>query len=105
MGDHHDELHEEGGRFYICTKARPENGISKPSVVQKDEDYHRGVHVWIFAESTQELLLQKRARLWDISSASHVSAGSTPLITARCYRNSFLKCAIIGTLLYVTPHF
>nr|KAJ0187370.1 hypothetical protein LSAT_V11C900474210 [Lactuca sativa] len=26
------------------------------SVVQKDEDYHRGVHVWIFAESTRELV-------------------------------------------------
>ncbi|CAI9302015.1 unnamed protein product [Lactuca saligna] len=85
MGDR-DEQHEEGRRFDICTKAGLETGISKPrSVVHKDEDYHRGVHVWIFAESTQELLLQKRAwpGLWDISSANHVSAGSTSLVTAR----------------------
>ncbi|KAL7582692.1 hypothetical protein Lser_V15G43314 [Lactuca serriola] len=56
MGDR-DELHEEGRRFDICTKAGLETGISKSrSVVQKDEDYHRGVHVWIFAESTRELV-------------------------------------------------
>ncbi|CAH1446381.1 unnamed protein product [Lactuca virosa] len=89
MGDR-DELHEEG-RFNICTKAGLKTGISKPrSVIHKHGDYHRGVHVWIFAESTQQLLLQKRvdhqhssSGLWDISSAGHVSAGDTPLITAR----------------------
>ena len=60
------------------------------SAVHRDGDYHRAVHVWIFAESTQQLLLQKRADckdswpgLWDISSAGHVSAGDTSLITAR----------------------
>ncbi|PWA98930.1 NUDIX hydrolase domain-like protein [Artemisia annua] len=57
--------------------------------VHRDGDYHRAVHVWIFAESTQQLLLQKRADckdswpgLWDISSAGHVSAGDASLITA-----------------------
>nr|GEZ91458.1 NUDIX hydrolase 3-like isoform X1 [Tanacetum cinerariifolium] len=52
-------------------------------------DYHRAVHMWIFAESTQ-LLLQKYVycedswpRLWDISSAGHVFAGDTSLITVR----------------------
>ncbi|KAI4355864.1 hypothetical protein L6164_004595 [Bauhinia variegata] len=55
-------------------------GKSKPQ-----GDVHRAVHVWIFAESTQELLLQRRAHskdswpgLWDISSAGHSS-----LTTAR----------------------
>lgn len=58
--------------------------------VHRDGDYHRAVHVWIFAESTQELLVQKRADckdsfagLWDISSAGHISAGDSSLITAR----------------------
>ncbi|KAG5537379.1 hypothetical protein RHGRI_024721 [Rhododendron griersonianum] len=58
--------------------------------VHRDGDYHRAVHVWIFSESTQELLLQRRAdckdswpRLWDISSAGHISAGDSSLISAR----------------------
>ncbi|GJY65631.1 transport protein Sec24-like protein [Tanacetum coccineum] len=60
------------------------------SVVHRAGDYHRAVHMWIFAESTQQLLLQKRVdcedswpEFWDISSAGHVSAGDTSLITAR----------------------
>ncbi|KAL4557466.1 hypothetical protein LXL04_035644 [Taraxacum kok-saghyz] len=88
MGDG-DELHEEE-RFDVLTKTGLKTGISKPrSAVHRDGDYHRAVHVWIFAESTQQLLLQKRADhkdswpgLWDISSAGHVSAGDTSLITA-----------------------
>ncbi|GJW41133.1 NUDIX hydrolase 3-like protein, partial [Tanacetum coccineum] len=59
------------------------------SVVHRAGDYHRAVHMWIFAESTQQLLLQKRVdcedswpEFWDISSAGHVSAGDTSLITA-----------------------
>ncbi|XP_037491143.1 nudix hydrolase 3 isoform X2 [Jatropha curcas] len=58
--------------------------------VHRDGDYHRAVHVWIFAESTQQLLLQKRADCkdswagqWDISSAGHISAGDSSLVTAR----------------------
>ncbi|KAK8292724.1 hypothetical protein V6Z11_D06G138400 [Gossypium hirsutum] len=57
--------------------------------VHRDGDYHKAVHVWIFVESTQELLLQKCADckdswpgLWDISSAGHISAGDSSLITA-----------------------
>lgn len=60
--------------------------------VHKDGDYHRSVHVWIFAEKTQELLLQLRAECkdswpgyWDISSAGHISAGDSSLVSARCY--------------------
>ncbi|KAA0058697.1 nudix hydrolase 3-like isoform X1 [Cucumis melo var. makuwa] len=62
----------------------------KKGDVHRDGDYHRAVHVWIFAESTQELLLQLRADckdswagLWDISSAGHISAGDSSLETAR----------------------
>lgn len=58
--------------------------------VHHDGDYHRAVHVWIYAECTQELLLQKRADCkdswpgqWDISSAGHISAGDTSLISAQ----------------------
>ncbi|CAM6010514.1 unnamed protein product [Sphagnum balticum] len=59
-------------------------------LVHADGDYHGAVHVWIYVESSGELLLQKRADrkdswpgLWDISSAGHISAGDTSLITAR----------------------
>ena len=58
--------------------------------VHRDGDYHRAVHVWIYSESTHELLLQKRADCkeswpgqWDISSAGHISAGDSSLVTAR----------------------
>ncbi|KAI3692366.1 hypothetical protein L6452_32180 [Arctium lappa] len=87
---HGDQVHEEE-HFDILTKTGLKTGVSKPrSAVHRDGDYHRAVHVWIFAESTQELLLQRRTDfkdswpgLWDISSAGHVSAGDTSLITAR----------------------
>ncbi|XP_077238192.1 nudix hydrolase homolog 3 isoform X2 [Tasmannia lanceolata] len=75
----------------VFTITGQRTGISKTrGDVHKDGDYHRAVHVWIFVESTQELLLQRRADckdswagLWDISSAGHISAGDTSLITAR----------------------
>ncbi|XP_020266797.1 nudix hydrolase 3 [Asparagus officinalis] len=45
---------------------------------------------WIYSESTQELLLQRRADCkdswpgqWDISSAGHISAGDSSLVSAR----------------------
>jgi hypothetical protein len=60
------------------------------------------VHVWLFVESTQELLVQKRADrkdswpgLWDISSAGHITAGDTSLLTARQ-----LQCTRLICLLY-----
>ncbi|XP_028776890.1 nudix hydrolase 3 isoform X2 [Neltuma alba] len=74
----------------VLTKSGQKTGISKPrGDVHGDGDYHRAVHVWIFAESTQELLLQRRADckdswpgLWDISSAGHITAGDSSLISA-----------------------
>ncbi|XP_034696056.1 nudix hydrolase 3-like [Vitis riparia] len=82
-------LHEE--HFDVLTKTGQRTGLSKPrGDVHRDGDYHAAVHVWIFSESTQELLLQRRADckdswpgLWDISSAGHISAGDSSLITAR----------------------
>ncbi|TYG37513.1 hypothetical protein ES288_D13G147300v1 [Gossypium darwinii] len=38
--------------------------------VHRDGDYHKAVHVWNFAERTQELLLQKRA---DCKDSSHLA--------------------------------
>ncbi|KAL3818355.1 hypothetical protein ACJIZ3_004260 [Penstemon smallii] len=75
----------------VLTKNGQKTGISKPrGDVHRDGDYHRAVHVWIYAESTQQLLLQKRAECkdswpgqWDISSAGHISAGDSSLVTAR----------------------
>ncbi|GAB4850578.1 Nudix hydrolase 3 [Ancistrocladus abbreviatus] len=75
----------------VVTKTGQKIGISKPREdVHRDGDYHRAVHVWIYSESTQELLLQKRADckdswpgMWDISSAGHISAGDSSLVSAR----------------------
>ncbi|KAL6578644.1 Nudix hydrolase 3 [Orobanche minor] len=77
--------------LHVLTRTGEKTGISKPrSDVHRDGDYHRAVHVWIFSESTQQLVLQKRADckdswagLWDISSAGHISAGDSSLVTAR----------------------
>lgn len=85
MADHMEE------HLDVLTKNGEKTGISKPrGDVHRDGDYHRAVHVWIFAESTQELLLQLRAECkdswpgkWDISSAGHISAGDSSLVTAR----------------------
>ncbi|KAB2072768.1 hypothetical protein ES319_A07G039100v1 [Gossypium barbadense] len=78
-------------------------GGSKPrGDVHRDGDYHKAVHVWIFTESTQELLLQKRADckdswpgLWDISSAGHISAGDSSLITAQYKENNEARSLIL----------
>nr|XP_023905310.1 nudix hydrolase 3-like isoform X2 [Quercus suber] len=75
----------------VLTKSGYKTGISKPrGEVHRDGDYHRAVHMWIFAENTQQLLLQRRADckvswpgLWDVSSAGHISAGDSSLVTAR----------------------
>ncbi|RYR11446.1 hypothetical protein Ahy_B04g068967 [Arachis hypogaea] len=82
---------QEEEHLDVLTKSGQKTGVSKPrGHVHRDGDYHRAVHVWIFAESTQQLLLQRRALckdswpdLWDISSAGHISAGDSSLETAR----------------------
>ncbi|ERN07090.1 nudix hydrolase 3 isoform X1 [Amborella trichopoda] len=60
-------------------------------------DYGQAVQVWVFSESTQELLLQRRGDskdlwpgLWDVSSAGYVSAGDKSLLTARKQLNKEL---------------
>ncbi|PIN12548.1 Isopentenyl-diphosphate Delta-isomerase [Handroanthus impetiginosus] len=75
----------------VLTNTGEKTGLSKPREdIHRDGDYHRAVHVWIYAESTQELLLQRRAEckdswagLWDISSAGHISSGDSSLVSAR----------------------
>ncbi|XP_020890544.1 nudix hydrolase 3 [Arabidopsis lyrata subsp. lyrata] len=75
----------------VLTKSGEKTGVTKPrGEVHRDGDYHRAVHVWIFVETTQELLLQLRSDdkdswpgQWDISSAGHISAGDPSLISAQ----------------------
>ncbi|KAJ0231770.1 Nudix hydrolase 3 [Hirschfeldia incana] len=77
--------------FDVLTKSGEKTGVSKPrSEIHRDGDYHRSVHICIFVESTQELLLQLRSDdkdswpgQWDISSAGHISAGDPSLISAQ----------------------
>ncbi|KAG5537376.1 hypothetical protein RHGRI_024721 [Rhododendron griersonianum] len=104
MAESETEQQNQEEHLDVLTKTGQKTGVSKPRQflcrlyffyllpgdVHRDGDYHRAVHVWIFSESTQELLLQRRAdckdswpRLWDISSAGHISAGDSSLISAR----------------------
>ncbi|EYU29120.1 hypothetical protein ABFS82_05G118600 [Erythranthe guttata] len=91
MADHMKEKVVTVEYLDVLTATGEKTGISKPrGDIHRDGDYHRAVHVWIFAESTQELLLQLRAEckdswpgFWDISSAGHISAGDSSLVTAR----------------------
>ncbi|KAG7652301.1 NUDIX hydrolase domain [Arabidopsis thaliana x Arabidopsis arenosa] len=77
--------------FDVLTKSGEKTGVSKPrGEVHRDGDYHRAVHVWIFVETSQQLLLQLRSDdkdswpgQWDISSAGHISAGDPSLISAQ----------------------
>ncbi|XP_030551247.1 nudix hydrolase 3 isoform X1 [Rhodamnia argentea] len=83
--------HSEIEYLDVLTRTGEKTGICKPrGDVHRDGDYHRAVHVWIFSESTQELLLQKRADCkdswpgqWDVSSAGHISAGDSSLVSAQ----------------------
>ncbi|XP_070038509.1 nudix hydrolase 3 [Nicotiana tomentosiformis] len=91
MAAEHDQMPVKEEEYLdVLTKTGEKTGISKPrGDVHRAGEYHRAVHVWIFAESTQQLLLQRRADckdswagLWDISSAGHISAGDSSLISA-----------------------
>ncbi|XP_043711165.1 nudix hydrolase 3-like [Telopea speciosissima] len=96
------EAHEEE-RLDVLTITGQKTGISKPrSEVHRDGDYHRGVLVWIFCESTQELLLQLRTDckdswpgFWDISSAGHIAAGDSSLLSARRELHEELGIALL----------
>ncbi|XP_072952824.1 nudix hydrolase 3 isoform X1 [Typha angustifolia] len=85
------DSHHEEEYLDVLTMTGEKTGVSKRrSLVHSDGDYHRAVHVWIYSESTRELLLQRRADckdswpgLWDISSAGHISAGDSSLLSAR----------------------
>ncbi|KAK8308303.1 hypothetical protein V6Z11_D02G048100 [Gossypium hirsutum] len=93
----------------VLTKIGKKTGVFKPrGDVHRDGDYHKAVHVWIFAQSTQELLLQKRADckdswpgLWDISSAGHISASDSSLITAHIWHKFTLKNGVIFFIVVV----
>jgi isopentenyl-diphosphate delta-isomerase type 1 len=64
-------------------------GMRKPrSLVHRDGDWHRTVHVWVINHK-QEVLFQKRSLqkesfpgVWDVSAAGHISAGETSLQAA-----------------------
>ncbi|VYS51548.1 unnamed protein product [Arabidopsis thaliana] len=92
--EHFDVLTKSGEKTDVCTlKFYVFVGKSHPFLrgeVHRDGDYHRAVHVWIFVETTQQLLLQLRSDdkdswpgQWDISSAGHISAGDTSLLSAQ----------------------
>ena len=72
MEEYFDILDENGNKTGE-TKLR--------SLVHRDGDWHKAVHIWIVNDKN-EILLQKRSptkdshpNMWDISSAGHLSAG------------------------------
>lgn len=77
--------------FDVLNEIGAKTGIVKArNNVHRDGDWHRAVHVWIFVQSTANVLIQKRAackeswpNLWDISAAGHVTAGDQSLETAQ----------------------
>lgn len=77
--------------FDVLNEIGAKTGIVKArNHVHRDGDWHRAVHVWIYVQSTESLLIQKRAAckeswpdLWDISAAGHVTAGDESLETAQ----------------------
>jgi len=78
--EHFDVLDAEGK---LTGQTRPRKEVHELGL------FHRAVHVWLWAPSTGELMLQLRAPIkdswpgrWDISSAGHISAGETSLPTA-----------------------
>ncbi|XP_020552551.1 nudix hydrolase 3 [Sesamum indicum] len=91
MADHMNGQAIQEEYFDVLTKTGERTGMTKPRRdVHRDGDYHRAVHVWLFVESTQEVLLQRRSDckdswpgFWDISSAGHISAGDSSLVSAR----------------------
>ncbi len=72
--------------FDILDKNGNKTGKTKPrSLVHKDGDWHKSVHIWI-ANDKDEVMLQKRSpnkdsypNMWDISSAGHLTAGDESL--------------------------
>jgi len=51
-----------------------------------NDDVHRAVHVWIFAETTQQLLIHQthnRPGFWDITASAPIPPSHSSLITAR----------------------
>ncbi|KAK4401044.1 Nudix hydrolase 3 [Sesamum angolense] len=83
----------------VLSKDGQKTGISKPrGDVHRNGDYHRAVRVLIFAENTQQMLLQKRtdckeawAGLWDISTSGHISAGSSSLTRRELHEEIGIK--------------
>ena len=67
-------------------------------------DWHRAVHVWLYAMDTQRMLLQKRTAMkdswpstWDISSAGHSAALSFMLTLVRLTLDLSLTVVLLGT--------
>jgi len=76
--------------FDVLTETGEKTGRTAPrGQVHAEGLFHRAVHTWLYAPSTGELLLQRRALIkdswagyWDISSAGHLSAGQASLAAA-----------------------
>lgn len=80
MGEEHFDLVDADNRLLGVTKPR--------SLVHRDGDWHRSIHVWIFDRSGR-VLLQRRsctkdlyAGRWAVAVGGHVPAGADYLETA-----------------------
>ncbi len=101
MDEDYDILDENGNK----------TGQIKPySLVHRDGDWHKAVHVWVVNDKN-EILLQKRSpyvdnypNMWDISSAGHITVGEDSVTGAIRELNEELgidiqpeQLALIGT--------
>ena len=87
--DHIPVASEE--RFDVLTAAGHPTGTTKlRSLVHRDGDWHRSVHIWVVHTGRRQLLIQLRAACkdswpshWDVGCAGHLSAGEDSLTAAR----------------------
>ncbi len=87
------QAQDEGELFDLYTRAGAPLGRSKPrGQVHRDGDWHRSVHIWIWAvlDGAPHLVLQRRCadkdtwpRALDVAVAGHVRAGESIEATLR----------------------
>ena len=91
-------------RFDVLTADGQSTGQTKlRSLVHRDGDWHRAVHIWLLHTARRQLLIQLRAACkdswpshWDVGCAGHLSAGEDSLTAAKAELAEELGIAVDG---------
>ena len=74
----------------LTSDGRPTGQTKLRSLVHRDGDWHRAVHIWLIHTGRRQVLIQRRAACkdswpshWDVGCAGHLSAGEDSLTAAR----------------------